>query len=660
MRVIENPVFSEGEALIMYRKIAPVLLALVLIFGLSVPVFGEEEDSITILYTNDVHTHIDNDLTYSMIAAYKDTFGAVLLADAGDHIQGTAYGGMDNGKTMTAIMNAAGYDIATLGNHEFDYGMDGCMTTVERADFPYVSCNFYYEKDGVPGEPVLDSYKVLEAGGKKIAFVGVTTPETFTSSTPAYFQDAAGNYIYGIAGGTDGAELYAAVQKSIDEASLEADYVIGLGHLGVDPGSGPWTSEALIANTTGFDAFIDGHSHHTVEMRQIADKAGNTVILTQTGSYLDAVGQMTIAADGTVTSKIVDLDDLAGLTPKAEVKALEDGWIADVDGQLGAEIAESDIEFTINGADGSRAVRETTTNLTDFNADAYYWYLCGKEGLDCDFAVNNGGGVRATVPSGNWTYNSCRTVNPFGNVLCIVEVSGQEILDALEFGARSVGEGENGGLLHAAGLIYEVNTSVEDTVQVDDKGVWTGSPEAYRVTNVKIYDKASGEFKALDLDKTYRMGGSNYTLRSQGDGFAMLKDTVLYKDYIVEDYIAMAEYSKAFKDTDGDGLANLTSAGSPLAAYKGYLLNYENPAGSGRMMTVTTPAEEPEAPPVIEPAPVLETGTYTVVSGDSLWKIARAQYGNGSQWKAIYEANKEIIKNPNLIYAGQKLMIPAV
>ena len=275
------------------KRLLPFLLALAMVFSLAVPAFAAApeardlptvaEDDVVILYTNDVHTYIDQDLTYSMVAGYKDTLDNVLLVDAGDHIQGTAYGSMDDGATIIELMNAAGYDLATLGNHEFDYGMEGAMNAMEWADFTYVSCNFYHEKDGVRGENVLESYKVFDVNGVKIAFVGITTPESFTKSTPAYFQDENGKYIYGIAGGTDGKALYADVQKAIDAASKEADYVIGLGHLGVDESSKPWTSKEVIANTTGLDAFIDGHSQTVMEEETVKDKDGNSVVLTQTG-----------------------------------------------------------------------------------------------------------------------------------------------------------------------------------------------------------------------------------------------------------------------------------------------------------------------------------------------------------------------------------------
>ena len=222
------------------NKLLALLMSLIMVLSL-VPVVGAEEaaplateNDIVIYYTNDVHTYIDSDLGYDNIAALKDETAAlaagVLLVDAGDHVQGTAYGSMDKGATIVELMNAAGYDLATLGNHEFDYGMDGAMNVIDWAEYPYVSANFYHEKDGVVGETVLDAYKVFEIGGKKIAIVGLTTPETFTKSTPAYFQNEKGEYIYGIGGGEDGKALYEMAQKAIDAASAEADIVIALGH----------------------------------------------------------------------------------------------------------------------------------------------------------------------------------------------------------------------------------------------------------------------------------------------------------------------------------------------------------------------------------------------------------------------------------------------
>ena len=550
--------------------------------------FGDKAD-VTILYTNDVHTYIDNKSpkpTYAAIAALKksieDTGRDVLLVDAGDHIQGTAYGSMDDGATIIELMNEAGYDLATPGNHEFDYGMARAKAVIQEADFPYVSCNWV---DLRTGFNVLPSVKFFFVGGRKIAFVGVTTPETFTKSTPAYFMnDAQTKYIYDILGGEDGQKLYDAVQKAIDKAEFwGADTIIGLGHLGVDPSSSPWTSEEVIAHTHGFTAFIDGHSHTVMANKQVTDASGKAVTLTQTGSYFKNIGKMTVGADGTITTELINTNE--GLD--AAVAATASNWISAVDDMLGEEIAVGDQKFYINDpATGKRRIRSGETNLGDFVADGIYTYFNEVEQLHCDIAIMNGGGIRANVDAGPWSFKTCKTVSPFGNVACLMSVTGQQIQDALEFGARFAGaEGkENGGFLQVAGATYEIHTDIPNTVQTDDKNVWIGSATGTpRVQNVKIYDRHTGTYEPLDPAKTYALAGMNYTLRNLGDGFAMFDGAELIKDYVSEDYLVMSTYAMTFGGVDAEGLPHLSSANSVLAEYPGYLLDYENPYGAGRI-----------------------------------------------------------------------------
>lgn len=552
--------------------------------------FGDKAD-VTILYTNDVHTYIDNKSpkpTYAAIAALKksieDTGRDVLLVDAGDHIQGTAYGSMDDGATIIELMNEAGYDLATPGNHEFDYGMARAKAVLREADFPYVSCNWVDLRTGLN---VLPSVKFFFVGGRKIAFVGVTTPETFTKSTPAYFMnDAQTKYIYDILGGEDGQKLYDAVQKAIDKAEFwGADTIIGLGHLGVDPSSSPWTSEEVIAHTHGFTAFIDGHSHTVMANKQVTDASGKAVTLTQTGSYFKNIGKMTVGADGTITTELIDTYE--GLD--AVVAATASNWISAVDDMLGEEIAVGDTKFYINDpATGKRRIRSGETNLGDFVADGIYTYFNEIEELHCDVAIMNGGGIRTDVEAGPWSFKTCKTVSPFGNVACLMSVTGQQIQDALEFGARFAGaEGkENGGFLQVAGARYTIHPMIPNTVQTNDKNVWTGSAATPRVSNVEIYDKTTGTYKPLDPNATYALAGMNYTLRNLGDGFAMFDGATLIKDYVSEDYLVMSSYAAMFGGVDANGLPHLASANSPLADYPGYLINYEDPYGAGRIQMI--------------------------------------------------------------------------
>ena len=606
------------------RKILALVLAMALCCGLFSGVSAEEaKQDVVILYTNDVHTYIDNPLSYDVIAGIKaeleKTYGEgnVLLADAGDHVQGTAYGSMDKGDTILALMNAAGYDIATLGNHEFDYGMEKALANVQAAAFPYVSCNFYHEENGVPGEPVLEAAHIFEtAGGLKIAFVGITTPETFTKSTPAYFQDEAGNYIYGISGGEDGAALAADVQKAIDAVIDSADVIIGLGHLGDDPASQPWTSEETIAKVSGLDAFIDGHSHSTVIGREVSGKDGEAVLLTQTGEYFDAIGMMVISGEtGAITTDLIGFNKLTEVvkdengevkkddkgnevtevvgyelvsnlyTGEAwpvddEVAAIKDAWMADIDTRLGAKIGETALTLDNYDAEGKRLVRSQETNTGDFCADALY-YLFDNMGLDVDVAIMNGGGVRNKAVTGELTYKVAKSIHTFGNVACLQTVTGQQLLDALEWGARSAGTGEEcGGFLQVAGITYKIDTEWPESTQKDEKGVWIGGPTGgYRVHSVQVYNKETQAYEPLDLTATYNLAGYNYTLRDLGDGFNMFSGAVNVLDYVMEDYMVLANYITGFEGGVVD------AANSPLAAsFPGMLLDYATTGGSGRIV----------------------------------------------------------------------------
>ena len=575
------------------KKLLSLFLTVAMACSLAVTASAAEEPaaaasdpdltgSIVILHTNDVHGGIAG---YAQVAAQKQYYqkcGAyVLLFDAGDFIQGDPTVSASQGETAVELMNLAGYDAAALGNHEFDYGMARAKEVMAEADFPYLSSNWV----NLPlGNRVLPDVKYFTIGGRVIAFVGITTPETFTKSTPAYFMDKSqSRYIYDILGGDDGQKLYKAVQKSIDKAKVLADYVIGLGHLGVDPSSSPWTSKEVIEHTSGFDAFIDGHSHTKMECEWVKDLSGKAVALTQTGSYFANVGEMTIKADGSIATRLISSYEGSD----SAVADIQNAWVASVDDMLGEKIAVADTNFYISDPEtGKRRIRMAETNLGDFVADGIYSYFNEVEQLHCDIAIMNGGGIRADEKAGYWTFKTCKQISPFGNVACLMSVTGKQIQDALEFAARFAGEGgkENGGFLQVAGATYEIHTDIPNTVQTDEKNVWIGSATGTpRVQNVKIYDKASGSYLPLDPGATYALAGMNYTLRNLGDGFAMFDGAELIKDYVSEDYLVMATYAMTFDGADAAGLPHLSSANSPLAAYPGYLLDYEQPYGAGRI-----------------------------------------------------------------------------
>ena len=611
----------------------------------TAPDLGEDA---VILYTNDVHTYIDKALGYDNIAGLKKAIARtndVILVDAGDHIQGTAFGAMDKGKTIVDLMNAADYDLATLGNHEFDYTMEGCMNTIEWANFPYVSCNFYHEENGVRGENVLDAYKVFELGGRKVALIGITTPESFTKSTPAYFQDENGNYIYGISGGEDGSALYADVQAAIDAAKAEADVVIALGHLGIDPSSSPWTSKELIANTTGLDAFIDGHSHSTVEQEIVKDQAGSDVVLTQTGCYFGAIGMMRIAPDGTISTELITECEYSD----PAVKEIQDNWIDEINGRLGEVIGHTALTFD-NYDETGRLVRKMETNTGDFTADALY-YLFDSLDYDVDVAFMNGGGVRNRAITGDISYLSCKNIHTFGNVACLQTVTGQQILDALEWGARSTDAAECGGFLQVSGLKYKVDPTIPDTTQKDDKGVWTGGPTGeYRVYDVEVFQ--DGEWVDLDLDAEYNLAGYNYTLRDLGDGFNMFNGAVNVIDYVMEDYMVLANYVKAFPIPDGATLPEIEGTNSPLVEKFGTdYLDYTNVAPGLRIQIAKQEAHEDSGEDLYLLTSELHDGDQVVVyhpaSGMALSNADLSETQTGYRAGLAVTPEDDVIKNPD-------------
>lgn len=579
-----------------------------------------EDTRIVILYTNDFHSHIANtkqiektDGTSEEVPALRmshvsqmaqdlrDEGYSVLLVDAGDEVQGSTYGAIDEGDTVIRLMNAAGYQLATPGNHEFDYGMFRLFQLADMAEYPYISSNFH----SLIGEDPFEDTATFEFDGKTITFVGVTTPEAITSSTPTYFQNESGEFIYTIDGIKDPHEMYDAAQKTIDAVADDADYVIGIGHVGIglDERRGLISSYDLIENTTGLDAFIDGHSHTSLPGELVQDKGGASVLLTQTGSYLDAVGVMELKEDGSIDSHLATVYD--SFDP--EVAALEEEAIQNLNDKLGQKMAELPFELYDSNPEKprQRLVRAQETNLGDFIADSVYWYFNQKLEKPCNIAVWNGGGIRANIPAGDVTMNSLMTVEPFGNMICQIEATGQQLLDALEMGATVTGDydtqldapAENGGFFHVSGLRYTIDASVPSSVVLDDNQMFKSVDGEYRVKDVQVYNADTKSYDPLELDKNYRISGDIYLLRNGGNGLSMFTECDMIVDYVAQDVEVLSDYFQSFA-ADGE-YPTICTAGSPLSTLEGFDLDYENPYGSGR---ITILAQEATTEAVTEAA----------------------------------------------------------
>ncbi len=555
-----------------------LLLSMALLF--SAPVMAEESEpqidlnqDVVILYTSDVHCGVEKGFGYVGLQQIRQTCennGAVtILVDDGDAIQGEPLGTMTEGKAVVDLMNDLKYDVVIPGNHEFDYGMDVFLNLAQNeSEHPYICCNFLHE-----GEPVFDSYWIKEVDGIKIGFVGVTTPQTITSSTPSSFMDEDGNYVYSfLQEDTSGQALYDCVQNAVDSVRAEgADYVICLAHLGNEAECSPWTYAEVIANTSGIDALLDGHSHDLDQVTML-NKDGEEVIRSAVGTKLNAIGSLTISAeDGSIESDVyywpsdVSAPKLLALENDMSEKIAD--ATTELNEALSQVVAESAVDLQIydqatldSTGEQIRIIRNAETNLGDFVADAY------RAAAGSDIAFANGGGIRTSIPKGDITLNDILVVHPYGNLLCRIEVTGQQILDALEWGARAV-PGENGGFLQVSGMTYEIHTYIESSCQEDDHGMFTGVDGEYRVKNVMI----GGE--PLDLEKTYTLCSHNYMLKDYGDGFTMFDGSVIQQDDFILDNQSLIDYAV---ETLGGVIAD----------------GYTDPYGDGRIVAVDeAPAE---------------------------------------------------------------------
>ena len=550
--------------------------------------------AIVIVHTNDVHCAVDDNLGYAKLVNYaktmRSTYGAdnVTLVDAGDAVQGKAMGTLTDGEYLVDIMNECGYDFAIPGNHEFDYGMTQFNTLVARANAKYLSCNF---TDLRTGNLMFDAYAMREydtaVGKKKVAYLGICTPESLTKSSPAHFQED-GIYRYGFCEDDSGTKLYDAVQSAVDQARTDgADYVVALAHLGQDGVTPRWTSTSVAANTSGIDVVIDGHSHELYAQTPL-NKNGEPVLVTQTGTQLVGIGQVVIdPANGTIAAYASnDTETVTASTTKgtasivkawdgidADTAAFIAGLQADLAKITERVIGRSDVRLVaLEDDDYTWAVRAHETNLGDFVADAYL-ALAWHGGVMADIGFVNGGGIRANIEPGDVTYGDLINVQPYNNQLCYVDTLGQNILDALEAGVANL-PNPSGGLQHVSGLAYTVRTDIPSSVQMPG-GKFGGVTGEYRVRDVLV----NGE--PLDVNRRYKLVSHTFLLMEGGDGLTMfMNDEAVLLDLDNKALIEYIQYD--LKGTIGG--------------------EYADPDGQGRIVIKNGPDPEPEPLPTPEPA----------------------------------------------------------
>ena len=465
---------------------------------------------IVILYDNDVHCSVDG---YANMAALKaEKFRQtpyVSLVSAGDFVQGGSLGAASKGGYIVEIMNSVGYDLVTLGNHEFDFGIPRLKELTAQLTARVICCNLI---DLRADKRMYDPYAIVRYGNTKVAFVGVATPYSFNSSTPAYFQDDKGNYVYSLCADN----LYDYVQNIVDDARAQgADYVVAITHLGDDVISDPINSHALAANTSGIDVILDGHTHNTVPTLMLKAKDGKTVVYSQTGAHFENLGVLTITPSGKISTELISLKDYPAKDPKVE--AVIDQQKQAYAARGARKIGYSEVKLPAKDENGDWLVRNVETSLGDMCADAF------RIALDTDVAMIGGGSIRADLPAGDVTYDSIFNVFPFNNRTCTATLTGQQILDVLEFGVASY-PAAFGGFLQVSGMTYAFDPSVESPVVYDiNKAFVRIDPGLRRIRDVQVLDKKTGKYEPIDPVRSYTVGGTDYFLMNCGDGYEMLK-----------------------------------------------------------------------------------------------------------------------------------------
>ena len=529
------------------KKLLSLFLVLALAFSLCVGVLADETTAaepsdetagelagqIVILHTNDVHGAIDG---YAKVAALKADYEAkgaeVLLVDAGDFIQGTTSVSVSQGATAVELMNLAGYDLVTLGNHEFDYGMDNLKTIFAKAEFGVVAANIKLN-----GAAAFDANKVVE--------LGLATPETATKANPAKIK--------GVTFLAE-SELYACAEaqvKALTDAGC--DYIICLGHLGIDNESAPNRSIDLLGKVSGIDVFIDGHSHSTLdEVKAATDgtgKVGDT-LLTSTGTAAANVGVVTITKDG-ITASSVDLSKYEG-----SVKAVADRAAAikaEIDAQYGAVFAKTEADLNGERDPGNRTEE---TNLGDLIADALLWEVTKDGSLPVAkenvVAITNGGGIRASIAKGDITKNDINTVLPFGNTVAYVTVSGETLLEALEASTYCTPEAV-GAFPQVAGIEFTI-----DTAKAYDQGDQYPNSTYYGPKSVNRVTITSVNGKDFDPKATYVVVTNDFTAAG-GDTYYAFTTSA----NIVDTGVPMDEALMSYITTELKGVITAEKYGEP-------------------------------------------------------------------------------------------------
>ncbi len=499
---------------------------------------------IVVIYENDVHCAVDG---YARLAGVRNTFRRggydVATVSCGDFVQGDIVGSVTRGEGIIDIMNYVGYDVVTLGNHEFDFGLEQMYTLTNSLNADVVNANFC---DLRSNKLLFEPYTIKQFDKVDIAFLGVTTTSTATSVAYTTFTDENGNVIYSF----NPDKFFEIIQQSITKARADgADYVVVLSHLG-DSGDGGYQSSIdLIRNTMGIDVVLDGHDHNVIPDTTIINGVGEKVLLSSTGAAFANVGVLTLSTEGGFTSRLIAAEDCeADNKVQTYVEQVKEQAMAAGERVVGV----SDVEMPVKDGSGTRIVRTQETAIGNFCADAL------RAVLGSDIAFVNGGAIRADIYRGDVTYNALLKVFPFNNSVCTATMTGSQIMDALEVSTRVLPK-ENGGFLQVSGIKFKVDTLVASSVQMDENGLFSHVSGARRVSDVEVLDKSTNEYLPIIPERTYTIASSSFLVEDYGDSgilrHACVKETNLGQDVDVPaiylEQILKGRIGAEYGDVDG-------------------------------------------------------------------------------------------------------------
>ena len=477
--------------------------------------------NISIIATSDVHCGIEDNITYAGIKEYRNertnSGYQTTLVDCGDFIQGASIGLLSKGKDIIKILNKVGYDFLTIGNHEFDYGMDELKNRIDEFNGDVLSCNIKYSGKNEDKLANVLPYKIVNYSGVKVGFVGITTPESTVSSTPSVFMED-NEFVYNFSSETP-EDFYNVIQNNINDCKKNgAKYIILLSHLGYGDEYQAFGSVPTMQNLSGYDIMLDGHSHKKIDTEYYEDSKGKEKPLICLGTKLDCFSEILITNKGIQEIKLYDSYD----KKDEEITTFISNITKENDELLNSKVSTSDIKldmYTYIGDNKIRLTRNSETALGNFYADAY------KYRFNTDIALINGGGIRAGFDVGDITYKKLYEMAPYGNYGCVIEVTGKQLLDYLEFGAHTIKSeqndgkapvGEFGGFPSVSGLKFTIDTSIESTIEFDTNGMVKSLGSNRRIKDVYVLN--NNEYTPIDVNAKYSLAGIDYVLLNKGDG----------------------------------------------------------------------------------------------------------------------------------------------